>query len=181
MNLDDLIKACQNCDRNAQEQLYKLLASKLLGVCLKYSSCKSDAEDHLQEGFLLILDKISQFQFKGSFEGWAKRVMVNYILQRYRKNKFLEVITDQFSEKEEEYVFVDQDSITMESLLKLIQDLPEKYRLVFSLFVLDDYSHKEIGDMLGINEGTSKSNLSRARAILKNKLEQTSHGKKFKN
>lgn len=179
MNLDDLIKACQNCDRNAQEQLYKLLASKLLGVCLKYSSCKSDAEDHLQEGFLLILDKINQFQFKGSFEGWAKKVMVNYILQRYRKNKFLEVITDQFPEGEVE-IIVDEETTSMESLLKLIQDLPEKYRLVFSLFVLDDYSHKEIADMLGINEGTSKSNLSRARAILKNKLEQNSIDKKFK-
>lgn len=179
MNLDDLIKACQNCDRNAQEQLYKLLASKLLGVCLKYSSCKSDAEDHLQEGFLLILDKINQFQFKGSFEGWAKKVMVNYILQRYRKNKFLEVITDQFPEGVVE-IIVDEETTSMESLLKLIQDLPEKYRLVFSLFVLDDYSHKEIADMLGINEGTSKSNLSRARAILKNKLEQNSIDKKFK-
>lgn len=178
MNLDDLIKACQNCDRNAQEQLYKLLASKLLGVCLKYSSCKSDAEDHLQEGFLLILDKINQFQFKGSFEGWAKKVMVNYILQCYRKNKFLEVITDQFPEGEVE-IIVDEETTSMESLLKLIQDLPEKYRLVFSLFVLDDYSHKEIADMLGINEGTSKSNLSRARAILKNKLEQNSIDKKF--
>lgn len=179
MNLDDLIKACQNCDRNAQEQLYKLLASKLLGVCLKYSSCKSDAEDHLQEGFLLILDKINQFQFKGSFEGWAKKVMVNYILQCYRKNKFLEVITDQFPEGEVE-IIVDEETTSMESLLKLIQDLPEKYRLVFSLFVLDDYSHKEIADMLGINEGTSKSNLSRARTILKNKLEQNSIDKKFK-
>ena len=179
MNLDDLIKACQNCDRNAQEQLYKLLGAKLFGVCLKYSSCKSDAEDHLQEGFLLILDKINQFQFKGSFEGWAKRVMVNYILQRYRKNKFLEVITDQFPEGEDE-IIVDEETTSMESLLKLIQDLPEKYRLVFSLFVLDDYSHKEIADMLGINEGTSKSNLSRARAILKNKLDQTSKDSKFK-
>lgn len=177
MDLDDLIIACQNCERNAQEQLYKLLSSKLFGVCLKYSPSRVEAEDNLQEGFLLILDKISQFQFKGSFEGWAKRVVINYILQQYRKNKYLEVVTEQFPEQED--VIIDEDSTTMESLLQLVQELPDRYRLVFSLYVLDDYSHKEIADMLGINEGTSKSNLSRARVILKNKLEQSTSDRKF--
>jgi RNA polymerase sigma factor (sigma-70 family) len=177
VDLDDLIKACQNCDRNAQEQLYKLLSSKLFGVCLKYSPNSVEAEDNLQEGFLLILEKINQFQFKGSFEGWAKRVVINYILQQYRKNKYLEVVTEQFPEQEE--IIIDEDTTSMELLLQLVQELPDRYRLVFTLYVLDDYSHKEIADMLGINEGTSKSNLSRARMILKNRLEQSISDRKF--
>lgn len=177
MDLDELIKACQQYDRNAQGQLYKLFASKLFGVCLKYSPSSAEAEDNLQEGFLLVLDKINQFQFKGSFEGWAKKVVVNYILQRYRKNKFLEVVTEQFPEHVE--IEIDDEAISMETLLALIQELPDRYRLVFSLYVLDDYSHKEIAEMLEINEGTSKSNLSRARMILKSKMEQTIRERKF--
>jgi RNA polymerase sigma factor (sigma-70 family) len=177
VDLDELIKACQDYDRNAQGQLYKLLSSKLFGVCLKYSPNNAEAEDNLQEAFLLILEKIHQFQFRGSFEGWAKRVVVNYILQRYRKNKILEVVTEQFPEYLE--VEIDEEQTSMENLLSLVQELPDRYRLVFTLYVLDDYSHKEIAEMLEINEGTSKSNLSRARMILKNKMEQSKSDRKF--
>jgi RNA polymerase sigma factor (sigma-70 family) len=169
VNLDEIILACQKNEIKAQEQLYKLLGSKLFSVCLKYSRNQVEAEDNLQECFLLIFDKIKQFQFKGSFEGWAKRLTVNYILQQYRKKNHLEIISENFPEAED--VEIDEDDISLDFLLNLVRGLPDRYRLVFTLYVLDGYAHKEIAEMLSIEIGTSKSNLARAKMILKNKIE----------
>lgn len=169
MNLEQLIHDCQNHDIKAQEQLYRLYAAKLFSVCLKYSRGYVEAEDNLQEGFLLLFSKLDQFHFKGSFEGWAKRVVINYILQQYRQTSFLEVVDDNIQEPVE--VEIEEESVTLDYLMKIIQELPDRYRLVFNLYVLDDYSHKEIAEMLAISEGTSKSNLSRAKVILKEKIE----------
>lgn len=176
MNLDEIIVSCQKNDIKAQGQLYKLLASKLYVVCLKYSRNQVEAEDNLQECFLLIFKKIDQFQFKGSFEGWAKRLTVNFILQQYRKTKYLEVVTENYPEEED--VEIDEEDVSLEYLLGLIRLLPDRYRLVFTLYVLDGYAHKEIAEMLSINIGTSKSNLARAKMILKNKIENASEYKK---
>lgn len=170
MDLEKLIHDCQKQDRKAQEQLYRLFSTKLFSVCLKYSRSYVEAEDNLQEGFLLILSKIEQFRFKGSFEGWAKRVVINYVLQQYRHTSFLEVVDDQIQEPEE--VELEAESIPLDFLLKIIQELPHRYRLVFNLYVLDGYAHKEIAEMLDISEGTSKSNLSRAKLILKEKIDR---------
>ena len=169
MSLEQLILDCQKKNIKAQEQLFRLFSSKLFAVCLKYSRSYEEAQDNLQDGFLLIFDKIGQFAFLGSFEGWAKRLMVNNALQYYRKEKFLELVNEDIAD--EEQVEIDDTSISLDYLLGIIQQLPDRYRLVFNLYVIDNYSHKEIAAMLNINIGTSKSNLSRARLILKDKIE----------
>ncbi|RDI07924.1 RNA polymerase sigma factor [Flavobacterium sp. AG291] len=169
MGLDQLIKDCQQNSIRAQEQLYKLLAPKLFAACLKYSRNRADAEDNLQDGFLLIFQKIGQFQFKGSFEGWAKRVMINNVLQRYRSEGIFELVSENIPDVAD--VEVDSEGISMDYLVGIIQELPDRYRMVFNLYVIDGYSHKEIAEMLGITDGTSKSNLARARMILKEKIE----------
>lgn len=169
MGLDELIKQCANNDRKAQKEIYQLFAGKLFSICLKYSKNKQEAQDNFQDGFIVIFDKIGQFNFKGSFEGWLKRVMVNTILLKYRKKNVLNIVTEDIPD--EVIVDVDDDEISLDFLLNLITDLPDRYRMVFNLYAMDGYSHKEISEMMQIAEGTSKSNLARARAILKQKIE----------
>lgn len=169
MGLDELIKQCANNDRKAQKEIYQLFAGKLFSICLKYSKNKQEAQDNFQDGFIVIFDKIGQFNFKGSFEGWLKRVMVNTVLLKYRKKNVLNIVTEDIPD--EVIVDVDDDEISLDFLLNLINELPDRYRMVFNLYALDGYSHKEISEMLLIAEGTSKSNLARARAILKQKIE----------
>lgn len=170
MDLNQLINDCKNNDRKAQEQLYRLYSPKLFAVCLKYSRNYAEAQDNLQDGFILIFNKIEQYSFKGSFDGWLKRVMVNHVLQQYRTQTFLSLANDEIPENAE--IEIDDENVSLEFLLKIIQELPDRYRLVFNLYVNDDYSHAEIAEMLSITTGTSKSNLSRARMILKEKIEQ---------
>ncbi|KGO87485.1 RNA polymerase sigma factor [Flavobacterium suncheonense] len=179
MGIDQIIQGCQKKDVVAQEQLYRLLAPKLFGVCLKYSRNQTEAEDNLQDGFLLIFDKIHQFQFKGSFEGWAKRVVINNVLQKYRTEGVFEIVHENIPDTPT--VEVDDEAVSMEYLVSIIQQLPDRYRLVFNLYVVDDYSHKEISEMLNITIGTSKSNLARARMILKDKIESQQTNHKFPN
>jgi len=169
LGLDELIKQCADNDRKAQKEIYQLFAGKLFSICLKYSKNKQEAQDNFQDGFIVIFDKIGQFNFKGSFEGWLKRVMINTVLLKYRKKNVLDIVTEDIPD--EVIVDVDDDEISLDFLLNLINDLPDRYRLVFNLYALDGYSHKEISEMLLIAEGTSKSNLARARAILKQKIE----------
>jgi RNA polymerase sigma factor (sigma-70 family) len=172
LSLHTLIQGCIAKNTKSQEQLYQLYSGKLFAVCLKYSRNYVEAEDNLHDGFLLILDKISLYKFTGSFEGWVKRVMINHVLQQYRKSTFLELVTDVVDDTTFE---IEDENIELDSLLKIIQELPDRYRLVFNLYVLDDYSHKEIAEMLGIAIGTSKSNLARSKMILKNKIEALQH------
>ena len=170
MDLKQLINDCQKNNRKAQEQLYRLYSPKLFSVCLKYSRNYTEAQDNLQDGFLIIFNKIEQYSFKGSFDGWLKRIMINNILLQYRNQTFLSLVNEDVQDDAE--IELDDDNITLDYLLKIIQELPDRYRLVFNLYVLDGYSHQEIADMLFINIGTSKSNLSRAKMILKEKIEQ---------
>ncbi|MFN3755862.1 MAG: RNA polymerase sigma factor [Flavobacterium sp.] len=169
MTLEQIIKGCQHGEVTQQEQLYKLIAPELYAVCLKYSKNQELAKDNLQDGFLLIFKKIYQFEFKGSFKGWAKRVMINQCLQEYKKMIPLETLNEAQSYEVEE-VELNED-ISIDFLLKIIQELPTRYRHVFNLYVLDGFSHSEISNLMGISEGTSKSNLARARKILKVKIE----------
>ena len=120
---------------------------------------------------MTIFKKISQYNFKGSFEGWMRRITVNTILQKYRKENVFEIINDSLVDVPLEVEINDVD-LPLDYLLKLIQELPDRYRLTFNLYVLDDYSHKEIANMMHITEGTSKSNLARAKLILKQKIEK---------
>lgn len=170
MSLEELIKNCEKGNRNAQEQLYRDYSRVLYGVCLKYSRNKTEAEDNLHDSFMVIFNKIGQFKHKGSFEGWLKRITVNTVLQKYRKETGLSLV----SETIEEAVEVDSGylDISLPVLLNYIQELPNKYRLTFNMYVLDGYSHHEISQSLGTSIGTSKSNLARARMILKEKIEK---------
>lgn len=172
MSIEQLINDCKKNDIKAQEQLYRQYAPKLFSVCLKYSSNYTEAQDNLQDGFLIIFEKINQYSFKGSFDGWLKRIMVNTVLQKYRSERFLNLVDEEIKDEIDEEI--DEESVSIEFLMKIIQELPERYRLVFNLYAIDGYSHQEIADMLKINIGTSKSNLSRARMILKDKIENNS-------
>ena len=169
MGLDKLIQKCKKQDIKAQEELYRLYAGKLFGLCLKYSNNYQQAEDNLQDGFVSIFKKISQYQDKGSFEGWMKRIIINTALQKHRKEKYLDIINEDLLEEQE--IEIDEEDLPVDFLLKLIQELPPRYREVFNLYVLDGYSHKEISALLSISQGSSKSNLARARGILKERIE----------
>jgi len=166
--LEELIEKCKQQDANAQSTLYKKYSGILFGICLKYSPNRAEAEDNLQDAFITIFSRVEQYQGKGSFEGWIKRITVNTALQKYRKKKTFEISNE--AQIEDAEVEVEQTNVPLDFLLKIIQELPDRYRLVFNLYVLDGYSHKEIASMLGISDGTSKSNLARARMILKTKV-----------
>ncbi len=181
MSLQQLIHDCKKGERKAQKQLYERYSSLLYSICLKYSRNKAEAEDNLQDSFLTIFKKIEQYNFKGSFEGWIRRVTINTVLQKYRKEK--ERVFDIISESHKNSVSVsvtekEVQGLSLDYLLKLIQELPDRYRLTFNLYVLDGYSHKEIAELLNITEGTSKSNLARARALLKKRIEEDNIKKK---
>jgi len=170
LSLKELIDKCKKGDRKAQEQLYRQYSNILFGICLKYSRNKSEAEDSLHDSFITIFEKIGQYKSKGSFEGWIKRITINTVLQKYRKEEYLKVVSDNVEEEVE--VETGYFDIGLQTLLKYIQELPNKYRMTFNLYVLDGYSHKEISSMLGTSPGTSKSNLARARMILKERIEK---------
>lgn len=155
----------------AQSQVYQLFSDKLFAVCLKYSKNYEDAEDTLQDSFLVIFDKIKQYKKIGSFEGWIKRITINTAIQKYRNKSLLQIVKEPVEDEEIDEIDFEDNHLTIDYLLNLIQQLPDRYRLIFNLYVLDNFSHKEIAEMLHISEGTSKSNLSRARALLKNKIE----------
>lgn len=171
MTLEELILKCKKQDIKAQGELYKKFSGILFSVCLKYSPNYHEAEDSLQDAFITIFKRIEQFKGKGSFEGWMKRVTVNTVLQKYRKQKVFN-LTNEEQLEEEVVVEVEDNSVPLDYLLKIVQELPDRYRLVFTMYVLDNYSHKEISELVGISVGTSKSNLARARGILKTKVEE---------
>ena len=149
-----------------QEILYNRFSSKMYGVCLRYASNAAEAEDILQEGFIKIFKKIDTFRSEGSFEGWVRRIFVNTAIEHFRRRKYLMPVT----EKEEntiegKYISV-LDELGAKDIMALVQELSPGYRTVFNMYVVEGYTHKEIADQLGISEGTSKSQLSRAKVIL---------------
>jgi RNA polymerase sigma-70 factor (ECF subfamily) len=170
VSLDRLIKNCINQDAKAQSQFYKQYAIKLFSLCLKYSKNYVEAEDNLHDAFITVFSKIDQYNSKGSFEGWLKRIAINTSLQRYRENVGVYDIIKE-GNIEDVSVDIDDDGVSIDYLLEIIQELPDRYRLVFNLYVLDGYSHVEISELINISTGTSKSNLARARLILKDKIE----------
>ena len=171
MSLEKLIDNCKQGNRRAQEELYRKYSGVLFGMCLKYSRNKTEAEDSLHDSFMTIYDKIGQFTGKGSFEGWMKRITVNTVLQKYRKEQHLNLVSENMGDDVD--IESDKtDNIKLSTLLGYIQELPNKYRLTFNLYVLDGYTHKEISELLGTSAGTSKSNLARAKMILKEKIEK---------
>jgi len=168
--IDSLLEGCRKGDRKAQESLYKILASRMMGVCMRYAKDTFEAEDVLQIGFVKVFQKVSEFRGEGSFEGWIRRIMVNTAIESYRKNLRNLNLVDIDEVYDQPQSTFDMSGLELKDLLKLIQQLSNGYRLVFNMYVIEGYSHKEIATELGITEGASKSQLSRARAILKEKI-----------
>ena len=170
ITLESLVEQCRKQDGRAQRMLYERLSPKMLGVCRRYIGDTLEAEGVLVNGFLKVFNKINQFSGSGNFEGWVRRIMVNESLLYLRKNKsmYLEVDIDEAHTEPDygraAYLFEERE------LIEMIDKLPMGYRTVFNLYALEGFSHKEISEQLGINENTSKSQLSRARALLKNEV-----------
>jgi RNA polymerase sigma factor (sigma-70 family) len=169
----DLIKGCIAGDRRLQEELYRRFSPKMYAVCLRYANNADDAQDLLQEGFIKVYRNLHRFRAEGSFEGWIRRVFVNTSIEHFRKKSTrLSMVTDK-----EENTIVDADitaihKLAEKDIINIIQELSPGYRTVFNLYVVEGYSHKEIGELLGISEGTSKSQLARAKGVLQKKITQ---------
>ncbi|MCA4810003.1 sigma-70 family RNA polymerase sigma factor [Empedobacter stercoris] len=169
-SLEYLIKQCQEQNRKAQEEIYLEFSPVLFSICLRYAESYEDAQDIFQEGFIHIFNKVNQFKFKGSFEGWMKRIMVNLNLEKLKKKNTLP-----FEDYEKLIITQDddediEDNFDYQQLLEVVHNLPPQYRQVFNLYVFEEFTHQEIAEMLNISVGNSKSNLSRARNLLKQKL-----------
>ena len=183
MTDEQLVKECVSGSKVAQKKFYDLFARKMMGVCLRYTSSYEEAQDVMQDGFIKVFNKLSKYKSSGSLEGWVRRIMINTALDAYRKNKKhqnnVDVDDVSFLLKTKDFIV---ESINAEDLLKIIQALPEGYRVVFNMFAIEGYSHKEIADHLGVTESTSKSQYSRAKKILrqilieKNFVEESERG-----
>jgi RNA polymerase sigma-70 factor (ECF subfamily) len=168
----DLIEGCIKGDRKMQYELYERFAPKMYGVCLRYAANTEEAEDILQEGFIKIFKKISSYRGDGSFEGWIRRIFVNTAIEQFRKKTYLQPITEQEeSTIEGKYISV-LDNMAEKDIIKLIQQLSPGYRTVFNMYVIEGFTHKQIAEALNISEGTSKSQLSRAKLILQDLLKK---------
>ncbi|MGB4291958.1 MAG: RNA polymerase sigma factor [Bacteroidales bacterium] len=170
---NEIIEGCARHDRRAQQMLYDRYSRLLFGVCMRYASEKAEAEDILQESFLKIYFSIREYSGTGSFTGWMRKIVVNTAITHYHRNlkhkHYVEI---------EEYVSIEtgvssfeEDFFTSDELFKVLNELPPGYRMVFNLYAIEGYKHKEIAEMLGIDINTSKSQYSRAKAALRDKLE----------
>lgn len=168
--IDDLVEGCRKGERKAQESLYRAIASKMFNLCLRYAVSEEEAEDMLQNGFIKVFQSIAGFRGEGSFEGWIRRIFVNTAIEMLRKNKVIQNTVSVDTVFDEEQQTFDMEDLEVRDLLTLIQQLPDGYRVVFNMYAIEGYSHKEIADALEISEGASKSQLSRARTWLKSKL-----------
>jgi len=168
LNLEDIIKGCIKGNAKAQEQLYLAYKGVLYSLCLKYCRNEEEAEDNLHNAFIEIFTSIGKYKNAGSFEGWMKRITINKAIDSFKKATQMVPIKDNLPEDTD--VTDEEMNLPANFILNLVQQLPDQYRLVFSMYELDGYSHKEIAEALGITESTSKSNLHRAKATLKEKI-----------
>ena len=173
MKEDDLIRRCCKNNRAAQSELFRKYKDSLFFISLKYCRNEADAEDNLHDAFITIFQKIRTFSRKGSFEGWMKRITIYKAIDKYKEQRPFSIeFKNDILKDSVEIEVENEDSLSLNQLLKLIQDLPDQYRLVFNLYQLDDFSHKEIASLLNISEGTSKSNYYRAKLILRDKIKE---------
>ncbi len=178
MNPEKIINGCKKGDRNAQRTLFNVYAPILKGICIRYAGSDQEAEDILQEGFIKILLRIDSFKGDGSFENWMKRIMVNTAISSYHKNKKYEQdveLTELVSLPSDDFR---ESDFTAEELLGVINDLPEGYKVIFNLYAIEGYKHREIAEKLNISVSTSKSQYARARESVKQKLNKLSEVKK---
>ena len=172
MTEEQLIRACIKEDAASQKEVFIRFSSRMLGVCNRYARNSADAEDILQDAFIKVFDKIHQFKFEGSFEGWIRKIVVNTALKKYSVRRYEKEVTG--------YDIKDRDESAMEAsayshlnqkeLMQLINNLPDGYRIIFNLYVVEGYQHNEIAEMLGIQAGTSRSQLVKARGMLQKQI-----------
>lgn len=175
----DIIKRCKRGDRKAQESVYNLLAGKMFAVCLRYCPNYEDAKDLLHDGFITVFTKIGQYSHGGSFEGWVRRIFVNQAIERYRNDAKLQMVRGVDENDRMMAVHDDEEvdewgayRLTEAELLAMVDGLPPQYKAVFNMYVIDGLSHREIAKKLGISEGTSRSDLKRARGILQKQIQE---------
>jgi RNA polymerase sigma factor (sigma-70 family) len=170
--LQTLWEGCMRNDRKQQEMLYKMLAPKMLAVCMRYAKDKDEAQDILQEGFIKMFKNMSNYRGEGSLEGWIRRIMVHSAISRYRKAKST-VLVDDFAEQNIPVSSSYNDNgLEARDLMNMVQELPSTYRSVFNMYAIEGFSHQEISSKLGMTELLSRTTLYRARTLLKNKLNE---------
>lgn len=171
-NEEELISGCLRGERAAQKALYDAYSSRMYPLCIRYTGAADDAKDVLQEGFITLFDKLSDYAGRGSFDGWVRRIFVNTALMHLRKRDLLKISAD-ISAASGEMANEDiLDSISAGELNKIIASMPAGFRTVFNMYIIEGYSHEEIAKHLGITESSSRSQLTRARAWLKSRLEE---------
>ena len=167
----DLIQGSVEGNREIQELLYHRFSAKMYAVCLRYSGNAADAQDLLQEGFIKVFKNLNKFRGEGSFEGWMRRIFLNTSIEHYRKKINMLSVTETQEVTIEDKEWNVLDNLAEKDIISIIHELSPGYRIVFNMHVIEGYTHKEIADILGINEGTSKSQFARARAVLKKMVE----------
>ena len=174
MTEKELIDNCRKYNPQAQRALYDSYARKMMAVCLRYCRDRDTAQDLLQDGFIKVFTAIDTYSGNGSFEGWVRRIFVNTALEYLRRNDILrETVDIDDTEPMQEIDYSTIERLSAAELMELVQELPAGFRTVFNLFVIEGYNHKEIGDMLGITESTSRSQLSRAKKWLQKRITET--------
>jgi len=170
LNEKDLIKGCLEGNRVCQKDLFELYAPKMMSVCRRYARHHLEAQDMMQEGFIKMFTNLHKFSHEGSFEGWVRRIMINTALKKVSRKSFKNEeigISDHYDNSVDETVLA---KMSADELLVMVEELPDGYRVVFNMYVMEGYSHKEIGEALNIGESTSRSQLVKARRILQNKI-----------
>ena len=171
MSEEEMIKGCLKNNPLAQRTLYNKLGPKMMGVCLRYMTNMEEAQDVLQDGFVKVFDKLGAYSGTGSFEGWVRRIFVNTALDAIRKNKKLkhqrQIDDVAFALRSNDFIF---ETLVAEDLMKVLQELPLGYKTVFNLYAIEGYSHKEIAKKMNVTVSTSKSQFSRAKAMLREKI-----------
>jgi len=168
--LESIIEGCKRGDKKSQERLYRRLSGQLFAICLRYADNYEEARDYLQEGFINVFNSIKQYEGKGSFEGWMKKIIINTVLQGIRKKRFMIPLVHDYQDNYEFHLPHMPTDLSESDLLGMIQELPRNYRIVFNLYAIEGYKHNEISQMLNITENTSKSHLFRARTKLQEKV-----------
>lgn len=179
-DIDQLLAGCIRGERVYQKQLYELYYGKMMAVCMRYTNNREEARDILHEGFIKVYRNLSRYKPSHSLESWIRRIMINTAIDHYRKNKKYrnQVDLDYAAHKIEVSNHTPINQLSAQEIMKLVQQLPPAYRTVFNLYVVEGYNHREIGNKLGISEGTSKSNLSKARAKLRKLVSSELHIKR---
>lgn len=168
----ELIRACRRNDRQAQEALYGLYSRRMFFVCLRYSRHRQEAEDLMQEGFIRVFTRLNDFRMEGSLEGWVRRIMIRTCINHVRKKSVNHEVlgTDDLPDHSVAPMVISE--LGREELLRLVQELPDGYRAVFNLYAIDGYDHREIAEMMGYGESTSRSQLAKARRMLQRRMEE---------